>query len=343
MLAIRERDDPEECRALWEALWPRESLFDLWAVRACFFRHFPHPPAFLAAEEGGRAVGLLALSRDASGGVCLPFPGELWKGRTWLERNRIPASRPAVAAALLESRPGPLRLRYLTREAIPPLGPAAALPDETDYLFLPARYGGDFGRYWAALPGRSRRRWEGEIGRLEAMGVSWRWDRFADLEVLFDLNLRAFGEDSYFRDPRFLRAFEDLAEWLRSRGALRLTAVLVGGRVAAVDLGGVFGGTCTLLAGGTDREFPGVAKLINLHHLRRACREGTEALDFLCGDFGWKERFRLTPCPLFRAEVPGPLALPAPGRGSGSEAFPPRGPVRPGPEVPGAGRISPWG
>ena len=159
--------------------------------------------------------------------------------------------------------------------------------------------------YRSTLSARTRRQTAEETGRLEAAGVEFRRDRFADLDALFGMNLASFGDASYFRDPRFQASFEDLADVLRSSGMLRLTTVLVGGRIAAVDIGGVFRDGYTLLAGGTAPEFPGVAKLINLHHIRRACGERLRYVDFLSGDFGWKERFRLTPRPLFRTDLPG--------------------------------------
>jgi hypothetical protein len=52
-----------------------------------------------------------------------------------------------------------------------------------------------------------------------------------------------------------------------------VTSVLVGGEIAAVDIGAVWNGTYTVVAGGAGKEFTGVAKLINFHHLEWACRE----------------------------------------------------------------------
>ena len=46
-------------------------------------------------------------------------------------------------------------------------------------------------------------------------------------------------------------------------------------------------------------DFPSVAKLINLHHMQRACRERLNLIDFLCGDFSWKKKFHLTENPLY--------------------------------------------
>ncbi|UCF93222.1 MAG: GNAT family N-acetyltransferase, partial [Desulfobacterales bacterium] len=94
-------------------------------------------------------------------------------------------------------------------------------------------------------------------------------------------------------------SFRSLAHFLQAKGWLRFTTVLIAGEPAAVDLGCLYRGVYTLLAGGTNLHFPGVAKLINLHHMQRACRERMQQVDFLCGDFNWKKLFHLTPRPLF--------------------------------------------
>jgi hypothetical protein len=66
-----------------------------------------------------------------------------------------------------------------------------------------------------------------------------------------------------------------------------------------VDMGCVYQGVYTLLAGGTNSRYLGVAKLINFHHMQRACEEKLKRVDFLCGDFNWKKLFHLTPRPLY--------------------------------------------
>ncbi|MCY2927356.1 MAG: cellulose biosynthesis protein CelD, partial [Planctomycetota bacterium] len=59
----------------------------------------------------------------------------------------------------------------------------------------------------------------------------------------------------------------------------------------------------TVLAGGTDGRFQRVAKVISLQHLTWACRQRVESVDFLCGSFGWKDRFHLTPRPLYQIKI----------------------------------------
>jgi len=307
MLKVRVTHELEELRRLWEAHWPSRCLFDLWPVRACFQARFDREPHVLTAFRGDSFQGMLALSRVEEEDVFGHFPGETWQGKTWLEQNRLLSSGSLTAAALLESAPAPSVIRYLVEPGRPGAASLQEL-DEVGYLFYPSKTGFRFENHLNSFSSKSRRKIRRELERLSAPGVAFRYDRPGDLELMFQLNLEGYGELSYFRDPRFLGAFEDLASVLHALGLLRVTTVLIGGRVAAVDMGAVWNSTYTVLAGGTHPDFPGVAKLINFHHLERACRERFSWVDFLCGDFNWKERFHLTPRPLYkltrRLEVP---------------------------------------
>lgn len=314
MFRIRTSDDIEECHRLWQRAWPAARLFDLWEVRACFQEHFDAPPLFLIAEENGRLQGILPLSWIEEEDCFGYFPGETWQGRTWLEQNRIMFRRAAIFRQLLAHIPGPARIRYLTGESLP-RDADPVFEDEVGYLFIPRLYDHCFETYMGQFSGKSRRKLRREIAGLEDRGVVFRHDDVRDLEHLFLMNQESFGAYSYFRDARFLGAFESLAAWLNDNGHLRVTTALIGGRIAAVDMGALWAGTYTVLAGGTHPDFPGVAKLINFHHLEYACQNRFEVVDFLCGDFGWKRRFHLSPRPLYEIRcsdaMETDMALPA--------------------------------
>ena len=283
-------------------------MFDLWEVRACFQHGYGNTPYFVSARDRrGELVGLLPLSLLAEGGVGF-FPGETWNGETWLENNRFIAADPRILTEMLQAVPEPLRLRYIAAE-----GWGGWEEDEFRYLFFPADYGFSYEAYRQALPPKRLKRLQRELDEMVAgRTLEVRREQTADIGEFIRLNLAAFGDESYFADSRFLNGFELLLEWLRVRGKLRVTTVLIGGEVAAVDVGAVHNNVCTLLAGGTDPRFPGVAKLINFNHIENACFQGWDCLDFLCGDFGWKERFNLTPRPLYRIDRLPP-AVPHPG------------------------------
>lgn len=307
MANIRIVHDPEECAALWNRHYPHDGIFDFWEVRRCFNDAFGHRTAFIVYEENGNVHGLLPMSRIAEEGVYAFFPGETWDGKTWMEQNRIIARDAGVLKTMIEAIPGRANLRYLrdkgTADSLAGFRCAEVCPDETGYVFLPPQYGYSYETYLSTIPGKSRKKIFAEVQRIRDRGVEVLVDRFDDVGMAFKLNLDCYGERSYFADTRFMASFDRLIEFLYRNAMLRVVAVRVGGAVAAVDIGAVHRGCCAFLAGGTNRAFPGIAKLINLYHMEWACRERMDELDFLSGDFGWKERFRLTRHPLHQINV----------------------------------------
>lgn len=315
MLRIEIVQDPEEVKRLWQRFWPQKSLFDLWPVRSCFQAHFKREPHVLVASRKARFQGMLALSWIREEGYFGHFPGEVWQGKTWLEQNRIVVAGPDAFKELMDCCPCPTAVRYLEAGSYlqGPTNPEIE-PDETGYLFYPGQYGYSFQEYLRCFSSKSRRKMRHEMDLLSARGLTFRYDHLADLDTMFRLNMDGYGAYSYFSDPRFLGSFERLAAWLHANGLLRVTTVLIGDRVAAVDMGAVWEKSYTVLAGGTSRDFPGVAKIINFHHMEWACAERISVVDFLCGEFNWKDRFHLTPRPLYRIRREAPV--PEYGRGA---------------------------
>lgn len=302
MITVRECDDLEEYRLVWERLWPRQCIFDLWDVRKCFADAFNRQTRLLLAEKEGKQVGLLPLSWIEEN-VCFGFfPGETWMGTTWLEQNKIPSLDSTVRESLLRAIDGKAYLRYMEAGHI--TGNAFNYEtDEIKYIFHPSRYSYEFDNYLDSFSRKSRKGLAAEEARLKAYGISFRRGHLPDLDSMFRMNCENFGEQSYFHDSRFAESFERLVRFLRDNNLLTITTVLLGDKVAAVDLGSIYKGVHTVLAGGSNPEFKGIAKIINFHHMKQACRERLKAVDFLCGDFGWKERFHLTGYPLYKLSL----------------------------------------
>jgi len=306
----------DECRRLWERTFPPQFLTDLWEVRACFQRSFRRPACFIVARDFRGICGLLPLSWIEEVGAYGCFPGETWEGRTWLEQNRIHVGNSFVLESMVKAIPGPYQLRYLLPDGLPPA--QEQIVDEIGYHFRPGQYGFDLEAYFREFSHKTAKRLKREIAAFEERGLSWRFDDLADFEHLVRLNVERFGERSYFADRRFTEGMRNLMLLAESRGWLRMTSVLLGGEPAAVDMGCVYGDAYTLVAGGTHAAYPGVAKLINLHHMAYACQERFRLVDFLCGNFSWKEMFHLTPRPLYLmadlTRQPVPVRLPMQGR-----------------------------
>lgn len=292
--AVIQVHDLDHAAELWGQLMPEEVVTDLWEVRMAFHRHFRRPCLFLLEETDGIPTGLLPLSWVAEQREWAFFPGETWRGKTWLEQNQIPSRN---ATALLASIPGTAHIRYLSPRR--PIVTASCQVDETGYLFRPSLYDYDMDNYRQVFSGKSLKRIAREIEGINARGITWRLDRFEDLDIMVAMNIAHFKEASYFADSRFRKGFLDTARLFKERGWLRVTTALVGSTVAAVDMGVLYKNVYTLMAGGTDPAYPGIAKLINFHHMERACRESMDEVDFLCGDFNWKKMFHLTERPLY--------------------------------------------
>ncbi len=302
MITYRVSEDRSECERLWRQAWPKKCLFDLWPVRHSFATAYDSTPYFIVAENRNRVVGLLALSKIAGTGCYGFYPAETWQQKTWIEQNRIPASTPDILRGLLEAVPKKTHLRYLA-SSVASMVDFPLMVDEVNYQFYPGRVNHSFQEYLQLLSGKSRKQILKETETLKNLGVSYQYNTFDDIEHLFRTNQKRYGASSYFADPRFVKAFTLLSEWLRERSMLRITTLRLGGKIAAIDFGALWNNTYTLLAGCTDGQFPGVAKLINLHHIETACREKMDSVDFLCGDFSWKRRFRLSERPLYQMNL----------------------------------------
>lgn len=299
--------DPEQCCRIWEENWPVKEIFDLWQVRFCFHEAYRNPMQFHTIEKDGMIKGFLPLSWNGESEKFVFFPGETWKGKTWLEQNRITAENYEVFERLLESVQGPVHLRYLSWHSILDKVYQSS-EDEIGYHFYPGMYDFSFENYWLGFSGKSRKKIRTELNKLENQKLTFRFNEIKDLEKMFTMNQTVFANNSYFSDPKFYNAFDKLASFLSEMGMLRIVTILVGDQVAAVDMGGIFNNTYTLFAGGTSGEFPGIAKMINLHHMEWSCRQRFDVVDFLCGDFNWKERFHLSPRPLYEISINKPMS-----------------------------------
>ncbi len=296
-LKIRLSNDKDEAARLWKRLWPEDDVFSSWQVRRAFDESYDRPMHLLIAEKGGRECGFLSLSHIEEEDYFGAFPGETWNGDTWIEQNMIPSSSDEVARALWERAPGNTVLRYVTSSCSAAIGTGEV--DETGYVFYPSEYGYSYEKYLMAFSGKSRKRLGREIDSIGDIEISENGGSPGDIEWMLRVNMEGFGKESYFSDPRFCDGFERMISALSSSGRLRVTTAKVGGKRAAVDIGAVLGSRYTILAGAASTEFPGIAKAINFHHMRVSCREKFSQTDFLCGDFGWKERFHLTARPLY--------------------------------------------
>lgn len=301
VLDISAETNIDACRALWEQLIPSESLTDRWDVRLCFHQCFQRDLLFVVAREEGRIVGFMPLSYISESNYYGYFPGEVWNNKTWLEQNHLLAKDQTVLRAMfdwLRSNNMNCHLRYL--HVNPHFPSDLSSEDEIGYLFYPKQLQHNMDNYYSLFSRKSIKTIRKEVDHFYSRNMTIRTDRVEDYDLMVKMNLDRFAENSYFSDPRFACSFRALKDLLHQKGWLRMTTIVIDGQAAAVDMGCIYNGAYIILAGGTDFGFPGVAKVINLYHMKEACEKNYNEVDFLCGDFSWKKIFHLSPRPLYR-------------------------------------------
>ena len=109
----RHISDPDECQVLWNRLITPKNISDLWEFRLCFHRHINNMPYFLLLEDRAGIAAMLPLSFAEEVNMFVFFPGEIWNGKTWIERTPIYLRRQQLLEEILSFCPDRTFLRYM--------------------------------------------------------------------------------------------------------------------------------------------------------------------------------------------------------------------------------------
>jgi hypothetical protein len=290
--------DLHQCRGLWRAHIRPRFISDLWEYRICFHHHYRNHPHFVVMEDSRGIAGLLPLAYAPEIDTFVYFPGEIWNGKTWSERNPIFLRDPEWLPDLLEACPDRTYLRYLE---LPADGAVSGMDaDELGYVLYPLDLGCNHDRYVQRFSRKRFKEISRTIASLLGMDHSFHINRLEDFELLVKMSVGRFGAQSYLYDVRFRDSLRDLMRFLNETGRLRMLSMDIEGATAAVDLGCIYHSTYTVFLGGTDPRFLGVSKAMNMHHIDFAFERRMEKVDFLCGDFHWKKLWHLDPEPLYK-------------------------------------------
>jgi hypothetical protein len=294
--------DLETCKQLWNALIPVSVVSDIWEFRMCFHRQYGHRPCFMILEDADGILGMMPLSYTDCGNTIGFFPGEIWNEKTWLERTPFYVRDRGVLDELFYSCPEGTYLRYMEAPQ-EPYSHLLAL-DEVGYVLYPSELDFKLESYSGRF---SNKKFKGIIKVIDSIkGQDSRFyvNRLEDFDTLVNMNIQNFGENSYLHDCRFRVSWQDVIHFLHKNGWLRMISLEIMGKTVAVDIGSLYNGVYTVYLGGASRDFPGVAKVMNMYHIEYALQDRIFKVDFLCGDFHWKKLWHLTPEPLYKFVAP---------------------------------------
>jgi len=289
MIEIQQVASLNEGEKLWCELSPNKTIFDEWGFRYSFYKYSPLPICFLAAyssETSGEfknLVGLLPLQKH-------PKHGFEFFAEDPCEENH-PFIKPGyeyIIPELYKAIPGAAKAydisgdddftKQLPLEDYKYVLPLAGIYSYSD--FLNSRLSVKRGH--ALLK---------EINRVEKLGINVEVindrleARFSALEILFNLNIDNFGEDSYLLE-------KDQAAWrdlMTLNFCWRIIVCKIDSVIEAVSLSVLHSEQWHyLLTGVNFKKYPGLGKYLAKVNIEEAIISGANVFDAGLGDCGWK-------------------------------------------------------
>jgi len=292
MIEIKCINDEAKAKSLWEKLSPQESIYDLWDFRYVFYRHEICPLYFYTAFDDGEPVALLPLQYNAPL-ECYEFFAE-----NFTESNRpfVKSGYEYLIPDLFAAAPDKTKIFDIlgVHEFI------RALPIEDYVYLLDISNLHSFGDYLATAFSNAHKR--SNFKRLFTLlerdhQVKVIHNDFQDLEVLFDLNVKHFGEESYLRTERERQTFRDLIklplDW-------QMLTIEVDGVKLAASLSVIYQDTYFyLIVGSNISEVKDVFKYLTKANLELALSRQLKVFNCALGGCNWKEYWHLDKQPQY--------------------------------------------
>ncbi|HPY08345.1 MAG: hypothetical protein ACOX0H_01235 [Patescibacteria group bacterium] len=287
MLELRLIQDLEIAQSIWEKLSPQESLYDLWAVRLCFYQNNPQPLFFYTYYENDEPVAVLPLEYNKRKNF-LQFLAE-----DFIEGNK-PFFKSGYEYLLPElfglNFPYPVKIYDLepTSDFISQL----PLEDYTYYYDLTDINSFDDFLLKAFPNGRKRYNFKRLFPLLEKEHqVQVIYDDFTNLPKLMELNICHFKKESYLKTKKEQQAFFDL---IKLPLDFKMVSIATDGRLLAHSLSVIYKNIYYYLIVGSDvSEVKEVFKYLTKVNMELAIKAKAKIFDCSLGDCNWKKFWHL--------------------------------------------------
>jgi len=291
--------DLSSCLRLWKKFCQRKTLFDTWEFRLAFYRAYQYKPYFLLLKNQSRELALLPLWYEDE------KKKYFWFGSDWQEEARFFSTDPDYVPLLLYLAPSPLLLNAISEDSVRSLkGKIKFEEDEPKYVLNLEGFR-SHEDYLMTLKKKIRLNLRRDRRKIERQDPKIVINNFSDFEHLVRLSKERFeqkSEKTDWEDPRKVEAFRQVIKLAGKSYKTRMISVLIGNKIAGVDLIALFN-KCyyTLICGYNVLNFSGIGNFLNLFEIDDAVRLGMKKIDFLQDSYEWKNNF-FDEIPLFKYE-----------------------------------------
>ncbi|HVZ58953.1 MAG TPA: GNAT family N-acetyltransferase [Patescibacteria group bacterium] len=295
----------DEAKEIWDRLSPHKTIDDEWAFRYTFIRDLPYKIHFIVAYEADQPVAFLPLQLNNREGLQPPYaPTDIdfleFFGGDDTDDNGIlqKETNKSREEAILKQVKSPCILAPLASET---LGGRAAELYTSKYVLPLAGYK-NYEEYIEVMwQGSSRKKLRQQMrGLYNKYTIEIINNNYNDLDRLFDLNIKRFGDSSSLSTPRRRQIFRNLSELY----SVEMISIRVDGKVESVSYGINYKQTYIGMNAGTNTDIQDLGKLLVLLQIGRAIQLGCTAYDGGKGSGVWKEEFKFNKIPQYLLRLP---------------------------------------
>ena len=189
---------------LWNTFTPRETIYDEWEFRYCFYKYFNYELFFYTAYEEGKPVGLLPLEYNSDQNYLEYFGGN------FMEDNRV-LVKPGYEYLIPDFFNAPKqKMVFLDIRGNDPFIQKLEIRDNKFVLDL-SKVGSVENYLQNYFGSETRKTFRKCFKKITDRKLNILINNFEDIELLFEYNIRQFGDKSRFVDrPHRKEIFRDL-------------------------------------------------------------------------------------------------------------------------------------
>jgi len=290
ILEIRNIDNIDEAKNVWGKLSPDKVLCDNWDFRYCFYKYFNYPLHFYVGLDNGEIVGLLPLQYNKDEKYLEFFGGGYMRDNCVFIKPGYEECIPQFYNFISL----PSRMQSIVGEdsftksfeiyKYKYIASISNMKNADDYLVQ------NFGK-------GSRQKTRKKIRMIESFNPTIIENDFADLNLMFELNKKSFGEKSSFNKPHRTEIFHDL---LKLNFDIHILTFIINGNKDAVSFSIKYKDTYNYIQAGTSKDKISNLGTYNIYkNFEKAIEIKAKYLDAGLKDLGWKERWYLKKSPQY--------------------------------------------
>ena len=282
--------DLKDAENVWRLLSPNNTLSDTWEFKQCFAKYDNFPLHFiLGKDDSQECIGLLALQKNTEKKYLEFFGG------SWMEDNKIffKPGNEKFAKEFFDQIKEPAHLIGINgtddySKALP-LDDYKYQLDITKYKNYQDFIADKFNSKTQSTFRRKFRKIE------EELPMEFVENQKQDIEMLFEYNMRTFGEDSSFNVPNRKEIYRDILDLPFKIHMLSIRSKDV---VEAVSLNVEYNGVLYYLnAGSNNIEIPNLGSYTIMKAMEIGINNGLKIFDALMINYNWKERWHFDKIP----------------------------------------------